>query len=801
MISLLPILIGVQLSSVHVVSVPGGLGSAKRIQAAVDACPKEGCLIQLPDAEYAMENMVWIRKRTDIQLTGTGIQPPHLVWDDSLLVPDTSGTAKLFDLVPYPDSSRQTPPKGWLRWPDTLQPNIPGSVSDTTNEFSGTGFQHGGMFVVDLSQRIRFERLHLDGRKTAAFKGSGINWLLLHGSVGISLFQSLAVDIVECELDRFWSAIYSTEWNDKCSIWNGAWSSTVPATAWSACGKMGGHLVERNRIHDNWYGFYSNSGLDQGSVLRENLAWNNANQYLVDPAKSVTPHSMIGTKATLSTTLQDIPGGFLMISNSLFPVHVLSHNTIVDAPLPYVVDGGGRALPNALWVDNIFDLHDSVGTTRISTYQWIPSSELNANHFWNNLVRHRTAGYFTSIYQITLSDTTVTETWMELAPKDTVGGTQTGGRQLLVPKDTIDGTVRYDTFSIFYDTTFKDYTTKNVNADPTFQLLRPWPLLQPRSGEFPILQIPGIRKTISVKTMPGQRYTVSQWFPNNIDSMGLAGIALSDTATATAILRGNRICRDCPFVSTDPASPSFLVPSARSRQVDSALAGRGTFRSDIGALDTAGGTSTRAPLRVRATGMPNYDKTRKQLLLPVRMLTENVKLDKIFAWRFSVTSGNLDPSRPGGTLKEANLAPTGPIPELAVTDSVIRIPLVPGANDSLIQVDLWLGGIAGTDTIAGTPMSWVWFSRAKGSTFQTATTSPHVATSPRWNLSGRRLRIDASSVPEAGTELLLVDARGRTAQLEPIRAGDFWEYDLSRLTRGIWIARFASSPAWILRNL
>jgi hypothetical protein len=799
MVSLIPLLVGFQLSSVQVVTVSGGSSSAKRLQAAVDACPNEGCVIQLPDAEYAMENMVWIRKRADIQITGTGIKPPHLVWDDTLLVADTTGTAHLFDLVPYPDSSRQTPPKGWLRWPDTLQPNIPGSVSDTTNEFSGTGFQHGGMFVVDQSQRIRFQRIFLDGRKTAAFQGSGIHWLLLHGSVGISLFQSLAVDVVECELARFWSAVYSTEWNSKCSSWNGSLSASVPATAWSACGKMGGHLVERNRIHDNWYGFYSNSGLDQGSVLRENLAWSNRNQYLIDPSRAIVPRSMIGTNATQSTTLQHIPGGFLLVSNTLFPVHVATLNTLLDDGIPYGKDGSDAAIPTALWSDNIFDLLDSVGTTRISGIGWLPNSTRSVSHFWNNVVRHRSSAYAESINSITLSDTSVAEIWPSLKARDTVPGAVSEGRPLLVPRDTLGDTIHYDTFTVFYDTTYTTYATKSVYADPTIYLLRTWNLFYSSNSVYGLLPVPGIRKTLDVRTFPGQRYTVSQWFPNDLDSTSFAGIATADTTTA--ILRSNRICRDCPFVSVDPASPGFLVPVSGNRQVDSAIARKGSFGKDIGALDTDGGTGSRPPLRVRATGVPTYDKTKKQLLLPVGLRTENVKLDKVFAWRSSITSGTFNPSMPYGTLKETALVLTAPIPDLSVTDSVIRIPLTPGATDTLIQVDLWLGGLSGTDTVAGTPMSWVWFSKAKGSSYQTASSMRRIAVAPRWSLAGRRLRISGIDDLAAGSRLLLTDARGRSRNAALVREQSEWVANLAVLPRGVWIARLPGSAAWVFQNL
>lgn len=802
MLSLIPLLVGFQLPAVQVVSVAGGSGAAKRLQAAVDGCPAEGCVIQLPDAEYAMENMVWIRKRSDIRIAGTGAQPPHLIWDDTLLVADTTGTAHLFDLVPYPDSSRQTPPKGWLRWPDTLQPNIPGSVSDTTNEFSQTGFQHGGMFVVDQSKRIRFQRLFLDGRKTAAFEGSGINWLLLHGSVGISLFQSLAVDVAECEIARFWAAVYSTEWNAKCSSWQD-YGSSGTATSWTACGKMGGHLVERNRLHDNWYGFYSNSALDQGSVLRENLAWNNRNQYLIDPSKSVTPRSMIGTKATLSTTLQDIPGGFLMVSNVLYPVHVATHNTLLDDAIPYLVDGSGRAIPTALWSDNIFDLLDSVGSTRISGTSWVPNTTRGVAHFWNNLVRHRSPGYRQIVSSFTLSDTTLEDVWWQLTPRDTVPGNVPGSWLRLVPRDTVDGTVHYDTFTVRCDSTLWRTETKNVYADPMISLLQSWNLFySPTNSPYGLFVVPGIRQRVDVKTGMGTKANVSQWFPGSIDSTSFAGIATADTATA--LRRGNRICRDCPFLSVDPSSPDFLVPDARSWQVDSALSRKGSYGKDIGAFDTRGGTGSRPPLRVRAIGVPTYDKTSKQLLLPVRLGSENVKLDKIFAWRASITSGSFDPSNPrtvSGLLKETALALTAPIPDLSVTDSVIRIPLAPGSTDTLIQVDLWLGGISGTDTVAGTPMSWVWFSKAKGSTYQTASASRSGASAPRWSLAGRTLRIFGRDDLAAGSRLLLTDARGRAIEVDLQRVSNRWEADLSRLSRGVWIARLPGSAAWVLQHL
>jgi hypothetical protein len=63
---------------------------------------------------------------------------------------------------------------------------------------------------------------------------------------------------------------------------------------------MGGHLIERNRIHANWWAVYSEAEWDQGSIIRENLAWDNANQLVLNPGNTVSPLSDMTRNTSIS---------------------------------------------------------------------------------------------------------------------------------------------------------------------------------------------------------------------------------------------------------------------------------------------------------------------------------------------------------------------------------------------------------------------------------------------------------------------------------------------------------------------
>lgn len=296
------------------VQVAGGSGSAARLQKAIDACPAVGCDIELSDSLYRMEHQLWIEGKEGVRIRSIGSTPSVLRWEDSLLVPDSTGTAALFRLQPPAGGGRPAAPAGWLRWPVAYEGGV-GTAADLTDPLSTTGFQHNGLVLVKSSRSVRLEGLVLDGVRPAAFVNPDI-WNkvfdLIHGSVGVSALQSRGVEIVGCELKGFWTAVYLKDRNLDCASWMGG----AGARPWSSCGTMGGHLVEANRIHGNTVGIYSESAWDLGSVFRDNLAWDNYTRARTQTGTSVYPPAVL---ASMDYGLLD--GGFMRLKDNLFPAH------------------------------------------------------------------------------------------------------------------------------------------------------------------------------------------------------------------------------------------------------------------------------------------------------------------------------------------------------------------------------------------------------------------------------------------------------------------------------------------------
>lgn len=184
-----------------------------------------------------------------------------------------------------------------------------------------------------------FENLELDGVKPAYFINKGV-WSGVYnvafGNVGVNLFQALRSRVVNCDLHNFWSAFYLNDRNRACHTKGNANDLDVAKfSPYSDCGEMGAHVIHQNRIHGNWWGAYSESEWDMGSVFHDNLVWNN----LVD---STYPYG----------TLTDQTGGFLYVKDVFFPAHVVSGNTIVNTPYP-ISWGGYRGSIATVFSDNL----------------------------------------------------------------------------------------------------------------------------------------------------------------------------------------------------------------------------------------------------------------------------------------------------------------------------------------------------------------------------------------------------------------------------------------------------------------
>jgi hypothetical protein len=778
-----------------VVQVQGGSGSAQRIQAAIDACPSTGCTIQLPDAEYRMETMLWILGRTDIRMVGSESQPPVLVWEDSLLQADSTGTAKLFRLPSPSGGGRPALPKGWLRWPLASTGGV-GTLGDTTNPYSSSGYQRNGMFLVENSRRIVFQNLVLDGRKSAAFINPAVwNQLypVIHGSTAFSLFKSQAVEISGCELRNFWAGVYISDRNEKCAQWLAPGGPVgTSSTYWTDCGEMGGHLMERNRIHDNWWGVYSEVEWDMGSVIRENLAWNNVNQ-LYRTGSTVAPAQI------LSNPQGTYPGGFLFTNDVVFPAHVVTNNTIASHVQPYS-ENGYRSTCNALWSDNLVEFQDTLGG--VSRYGDV--SDLFAfgtsPHLWNSVfLHHGSPVYGSGPSMVRVVDSTLKYAGFALIPRDTLHGAVTGAMPLLVPLDTFEEivngkTVRhidFDTFSVLNDTVPR---TADCGTGCTLPLVNPgnvpvsWSSLPLKAVMVPGWQYGRVKAPDS--TIQYGRF----WDTTVADSSGFLRLPSMDTSMGRR--QGNRQCVGCGFTSRDPLDTGFLHPDWRSPRVLDAI-GRGSHGLVVGAAGRDGRIGSQVPVRIRPRGIPTYDNVHGVLRLPFVATSERAGVTQLQVVRCWVSRRLIDPFDLNLSHPVEKWTSVDSVPAVSMSDSVIGIPVALSSTDSLVQVDLWMVGIAGPDTVAATPMSWAWSNLAAGRTFTlpTSITRRNGAVVHVHGVPGGLVLVGPA--PIQIDQVSIVNAAGTTWRVHGQRIGDGSRLEVLGLPRGIWHVRYQGATVTV----
>lgn len=755
----MPFPLALAILSVSGTPVTGGVGATERIQSAIDACPSTGCVIELPDPLYPMTNALWIEGKNDLKMVGTGATRPVLIWDEPLLVADTAGRATYFQLTPPAGGGRPKLPKGWLMWPYAYKSGV-GTASDSSIPFSTTGYQHAAMILVKKSTRIRLENLVVDGRKPAAFQNIDVwdgAYDLNFGSVGISLLRSLAVDIRSCEIRHFWTGLYINNRNPSCQAWmNMIGRSDTGAIPWSACGTMGGHLIERNRIHTNWWAVFSESEWDQGSTIRENLAWNNMNQVVRNPTNTVSPLTAMVYK-------NEDYGGFLYSKDALMPVHAVTHNTIHGNALAYGYDMY-RIAGTALWSDNLVHAMDSLNHRPLSTggVDALDNYVASGSHVWQNTFLSYKPGQRTPWVTAILSDSAIHYPGRIVVPTDTI-------------VELVDGRlverILYDTVPATLDCG-KGCNVKLSPPDTIPSFSNPWSLRSFSNS----------RRQVQIKGPDSLLRTVWIPSPDNSDSASLVDYWYDSISAKT---RANWICRFCDFVSLDPTSPHFLVLDSTVERVRTSALRAGPVGGRRGAIGPSGTLGSHVPVRLRARGLPAYNASRSLLHLPVSIASEAGSLDALAVARIRIlyraedSTGKIFPSESSVAILPSDVQPFLP------TDTVISIPWKTGSS-GFHQIDVWVVGISGGDTLAATPVSWAWTARAKGGAFQipagieTRRASPAV----RVLVGSGLLRLQGYTEPS----LRLTDATGATQTLATRPDPEGRTLSTRGLHAGIWFA-------------
>lgn len=326
----------------------GAGGTHPSLQSAINACPADGCTIQLLDSLYQLPREVWIENKRNLAiersaaLRQAGIRP-RLV-GNAITQFQVAGTAA--------NPTDPLRPAGWKRWPVHCKDSVGGSL-DAKNPYSTNGFQYNGLLVVVASQDIRLEGIALDGQNPAVFTNKGIwncMYDVLFGNVGINLFHSARVVVRDTEIRNFFTGFYIQNRNP-----GGAVASPNPndladqaVEPYSRYGAMGDHLIERNEIHHNWWAVYDEMEWDLGSTFRFNRIASNFNPFL-------------GSDPSESSEMGNMAGGFLYVKDVSQAIHRIHNNTIWGSP---VVIGHGyfKAGIQHLFYNNLVGGFDQILT-------------------------------------------------------------------------------------------------------------------------------------------------------------------------------------------------------------------------------------------------------------------------------------------------------------------------------------------------------------------------------------------------------------------------------------------------------
>ncbi|MBW8890042.1 MAG: hypothetical protein JF616_19985, partial [Fibrobacteres bacterium] len=215
-------------------------------------------------------------------------------------------------------------------------------------------FDQNGAVRILWAHNITIDGIAVDAGGAAPFNnpnvwGDGVTcngqlYPLFHGNAGIAIYISGAVTIRRCEISNGYFGIAVKDRNQ-----GGAFANFNPAdlaknniVPLSGFGRVGNHIFERNRIHNNSWGFFSESDWDLGNTVRYNLIYENHH---------ATAAAAAAVKA-LSSEGANQPGGAFMFKDVMLTPWAIYNNTFWHNNTIFA--GGYRPGAQHLIFNNIF---------------------------------------------------------------------------------------------------------------------------------------------------------------------------------------------------------------------------------------------------------------------------------------------------------------------------------------------------------------------------------------------------------------------------------------------------------------
>jgi hypothetical protein len=343
------------------------VGSTGSIQAAIDACPATGCEIILTDPDYALPRELWIDGKSSLILRRSDAMAqqgsrPRLHLASGVTPFDQAGTPE--------NPTDPLRPAGWKRWPISSKDTAGGAL-DSVDPYSTTGYQYNGLVVVRRSRDVLLQGLELDGGAPAYFDNPNVwnsMYDVIFGNAGVNLHQALRTHLADCDIHGFFAAIYINDRNTS-GFFRDTGSAAFSSFDSLGSGNAGDHLVERNRLHDSWWGVYDENEWDLGSDFRFNTAWH-------------LGRFQNGFSGTGSAQMSNQTGGWFFLHDAAGPVHRIHNNTCAGIQIlfgfDYFLADMQHLVYNNYWIQ---DRRNWSGLVLADDHQFIQHS---ARWFWDN---------------------------------------------------------------------------------------------------------------------------------------------------------------------------------------------------------------------------------------------------------------------------------------------------------------------------------------------------------------------------------------------------------------------------------
>jgi len=299
------------------------------IQAAVNAA-NPGDIIEITDTEVYEEQVT-------IDSTKHGIT-----------IRSKNPTSLTKPTIKYQDRTNQSPK-------NFAESEKPGDTPGTSGNFETCG-----ALRIKRAQGVTIDGIAVDGGGPAPFAWSTV-WenknTLAHGNAAITLVVAGGAKIRNCDLRNAYIGLNVKDRNTGGVFGNpnpADNDSTIPL---SGFGKVGNHLIEYNRIHDNSLGIFFESAWDLGSTVRYNLIYNNFHiQSVLTFIATAPADERDNMKAAGAIMFKDMVYTPVAIYNNTFynnmlnlighwkiaAPHLLFNNIFGKSSVPVIADGGNE---------------------------------------------------------------------------------------------------------------------------------------------------------------------------------------------------------------------------------------------------------------------------------------------------------------------------------------------------------------------------------------------------------------------------------------------------------------------------